>query len=187
MATNDLPTIDLLRQLLFCDFETGQLTWLERPQSFFSDLRQFRSWNTKWGGKAAFITVGRDGYLRGRVLCKNLLTHRVVWAMYSGQWPAASIDHINGNRTDNRICNLREISMKANSRNASLRKDNKVGRVGVYIHRDKFRASIKVDAGSLHLGIFSTLEEAIQAREAAEQLYGFDEGHGKESRGYWRR
>lgn len=149
------------------------------------------TWNSRWAGKQAFIQVAADGYLSGTITARVLLAHRIAWAIYHGEEPDRTIDHINGDRADNRICNLRLVPMVENARNLSLRKDNKYGHMGIWKRPEggsrPWRACIKVNYRQITLGYFATKEEAIAARKAAELNYGFHPMTGKVGRGYRRR
>ena len=102
--------------------------------------------------------------------------HRLAWFYVYGSWPNDQIDHINRNKTDNRIANLREVTNKQNQQNASKRSDNTSGHPGVswYKRDSKWQARIKHNQKDTHLGYFENLEEAIAARKAAEKLYWAD-------------
>ena len=89
------------------------------------------------------------------------------------------IDHINGDRYDNRIINLKEATTSENNRNRRITDRNTSGYVGVVKQGDKWYAYIKVDGKKIHLGTYNTKDEAIQARKQAEKKYGFHENHGK--------
>ncbi|WP_446719173.1 HNH endonuclease signature motif containing protein [Halocynthiibacter sp. C4] len=106
--------------------------------------------------------------------------HRVIWAMFYGRWPAKDIDHINGDRTDNRISNLRHVSRAENARNSSRSSANTSGRTGVYKVKKsgKWNARIRVDGRFINLGFFKEFEAACAARAVAESKYGFSARHG---------
>jgi hypothetical protein len=173
--TKDLPSIDELRKLLAYDPDTGDLKWLTRR-----DVKA--SWNTRYAGHPALACVHEDGYRKGRIHRKLFRAHRVAWALHHGRWPELDLDHINGNRSDNRIANLREVTRVENQRNMRLPSDNKSGVIGVYWNtaRRKWVAEIR-DAGGKkrHLGVFEDIEAAAAARRAAEQAAGYHENHGK--------
>ena len=82
-------------------------------------------------------------------------------------------DHIDGNKLNNVRENMRFITQQNNTRNRTLRSKNKSGRIGVvWSKRDnKWRAKIKTDGKEIHLGSFSKLEDAVKAREDAEEKY----------------
>jgi hypothetical protein len=171
---------EILRQLLSYDPETGSLTWLLRDESFFKKSSDAKRWNSRYAGTEAFTTVLK-GYRKGSILGADCYAHRVCWALRNGNWPAGEIDHINGNRSDNRICNLRDVDSLENQKNLSLRRDNKANRIGVswYSRGKKWTASITVNKKWIFLGRFSKICDAIQARQIAEIEFGFHKNHGK--------
>lgn len=173
MAEACLPCVDYLRKRFQYDPETGKLYW--RPNAAAP-----REWNSRWAGREAF-TARTTGYRIGRLDGKNYLAHRVIWAILTGSWPTHQVDHVNGDREDNRVRNLREVSNTENARNATVSANNTSGVTGVWhdARRDRWVAEIKVDRRKRHLGSFATLEEAAAARKAAERQHGFHENHGK--------
>lgn len=95
--------------------------------------------------------------------CK-VMAHRIAWLIYFGHWPDGDIDHINGDRSDNRIINLRDVSRTINLQNRrSPQSTNATGYLGV--HRDKRRyvAQIKTPDRNIRIGTFRTPEEAHAA------------------------
>lgn len=163
----------LLRELLRYEPDTGQLFWRERPRSLFTLDREFRRWNGRYAGKPASYRRG-TGYLGLFVFRRGFSAHRIAWAMHHDEWPVGDIDHINGDREDNRICNLRDVTRSENCRNAKLSKANKTGAIGVTYRRGKWRASMHI-----HLGLFDTLEAAVAARKEAEARFGYHPNHGR--------
>ncbi|WP_390549878.1 HNH endonuclease [Qipengyuania sp. MTN3-11] len=156
------------------DPETGVMTW--------KSCDEFpRQWNTRYAGKPAFSTPTARGYLQGSVDGQMLAGHRVAWAITHGAWPTHEIDHINGDRSDNRLINLRDIPHIQNQRNMIINRSNTSGVMGVNYHkRDRrWRAFIEVRGKSVHLGNFKTINEAAAARKAAERKHGFMPEHGK--------
>jgi hypothetical protein len=115
------------------------------------------------------------GYRSVCYSCGKLLAHRVAWAMTYGEWPAEVIDHINGNRSDNRLCNLRQATRSQNLINSKLRSDNSSGFKGVSwcSGKKKWDARIYSATKLRLLGRFKTKEEAIAAyATAAAELHG---------------
>lgn len=106
MAKKSLPSPELLRKLLDYDPETGVLTWKERPRDFFESDRNWRWWNTRFSGASALSAIEGGGYKSGRIFGRPTKAHRVAWAIMNGSWPTGEIDHVNGDKTDNRISNL---------------------------------------------------------------------------------
>jgi hypothetical protein len=94
--------------------------------------------------------------------------------MFNGYWPE-QIDHIDGNRSNNLVFNLREANNAQNNRNTKLRASNTSGYKGVYMSKqsNRFIARITVNYKGIHLGCFKTVEEASQAyKKAALELHG---------------
>lgn len=184
MAKRELPTPEVLRQLLRYDPETGTLYWLKRGPEWFSDCHKGRSalgrWNSRFAGKPALNCV-RRGLRHGSLLDKSVTAHKVVWAFVHGVWPTHEIDHINGDATDNRIANLRDVPHGENLRNMSLRSDNSSGFTGVTFFRSSQRwgAQVSINGTTKSLGTFKTRDEAIAARESANAELQFHLNHGR--------
>lgn len=184
MRKTNLPPVEELRQLIDYDPETGRMTWKWRPRSLFDSDRIWASWNTKWAGMPALRSRYPNGYLGGRLFNENFMAHRVAWALGTGKWPEDEIDHLNHDKADNRLANLRVASKQQNTRNMPLMRHNTSGVTGVYWHTNnhgwwRWVAIIQVDKKRIRLGNFHTKEEAIAARRAAEIKYGFHENHGR--------
>lgn len=186
MATKPLPSPEVLRQLLDCDPETGILTWRWRDPKWFKSGKRTQEhiaaiWNNQNAGAVAFTHTNDAGYKCGRVFNILLRAHRVIWAMEMGEWPSEEVDHINGDRSDNRLCNLRAVSRAENSKNVSVHKDNSVGIIGVswYPRLEKWCARICVDGERHHIGVYGCIGQAIRARKQAERAHGFHENHGR--------
>ncbi|EBN6978918.1 HNH endonuclease [Salmonella enterica] len=125
--------------------------------------------------------INGNGYLQTSVSGENVLVHRIIWEMHNGKIPnGMEIDHINHDRTDNRIENLRIVNHKDNHKNVSMQSNNKTGVCGVcFIERcNKFRASIKVDGVTIYLGYFSSIDDAKNARKKANDRFNFHKNHG---------
>lgn len=121
------------------------------------------------------IVPDKQGYLVVCVDSKHQKVHRIVWLMEYGFWPKGNIDHIDGNRTNNKLSNLRDVTFEQNAHNATLRKDNTSGFKGVHFHRNhnKWVARVHTKGRSIHLGCFLTPEEAHLAYcEAAAKYFG---------------
>lgn len=170
-----------ISKLLKYEPETGKLYWLVRPAELFPTKRAASTWNSRYSGKEALISVGRDGYPFGRIYDQQYRAHRVAWFVHTGSWPKNHIDHINGDRTDNRIVNLRDVTRSENQRNQKLDVDNTSGTCGVCWHkqRQKWQARIKINGRSIHLGLFDDIDLAIAARLKASVENGFHPNHGR--------
>ena len=109
------------------------------------------------------------GYKRITINSRVYLLHRVIWLWWYGYWPENIIDHINRNPTDNRICNLREVSNQCNVRNSKVGKNNTTKVVGVCPAGKKYEAYLKLNYKKRGLGIHDCFTEAVSHRLAAEQ------------------
>ena len=119
-----------------------------------------------------------EGYLSVLVSKKELLAHRVIWFIQTGEWPI-QIDHIDHDRTNNRWLNLRNVQSRINQLNTSKKRNNTSGVNGVRkLPSGRFWAYIMVNRKQIGLGSFATLEEASAARKLADAQYGFHVNHG---------
>lgn len=175
MANKPLPSPDILRQLMSYDPETGKLFWKERPSEWFKYPAQAEKWNRHYANKEAFTPINSRGYHTGTVKGKMLLAHRIAWAITHGRWPNHFLDHINGIRSDNRLCNLREATNAENLRNRGVQNDSESGIKGVRFDRryGRWQARITVERRQKHLGYYDTPEAAAAAyAEAARRHHG---------------
>lgn len=179
MAKSRLPTPEELCQLLRYEPETGKLFWRDRPSSSFPTEGHARRWNGLWAGKEALASVSSHGYLRGKIWGRQVNSHSAIWAIIYGEWPA-EVDHINGDRADNRLVNLRSVSRSENLKNCGIRRDNTSGVVGVSWDKRKGRwsASIFTAGKRRHLGYFDSAADAKAVRARAAKEYGFHPNHG---------
>lgn len=154
--------IDRLQELLSYDSETGILRWKVKPAK-----------NIAVGSvaghlsKAGYVQVGIDG--------KLYFGHRIAWALYYNEQPPKMIDHINENKGDNRIENLRSATNAENMRNMGKTKRNSTGFKGVTYNKKlkKYVASIGYNMKSIYLGLYNSAEEAHAAYcKAAKELHG---------------
>jgi len=187
MAKKPLPSPEVLRQLLRYEPETGKLFWKERGPEWFSDGRRAAkdnaaTWNARYSGVEALTAVSGEGYNQGALLGGRYFAHRVIMAMVYGETPE-QVDHINGNRQDNRLANLRGVTRQQNQQNKQRLKNNKSGCTGVAWHQvsGKWRSEIKVNNQSLHLGSFYNFDDAVAARKKAEKEHGFHANHGRDA------
>lgn len=110
------------------------------------------------------------GYAYVSVGGRMLRAHRIIFAIVYRRMPVGEIDHLNGNRSDNRIENLRDVSRPENQHNRKRNKTNSSGFPGIHWHaRDqKWMAQICVNNRKIHLGYFDDLNEAVEARKSAK-------------------
>lgn len=161
--------------------ETGDLTYRERPKSEFCPPR-YVDHIKRVGEIAGCPNV--QGYIKVHIDGTYHSAHRVIWLMVFGEWvkyPKYEIDHINGDRADNRIANLRKVTKSQNQRNAGQRINNSSGVHGVN-WKPKYNSTpgdgrwvARIWNGPRHvyLGAFKSLHEAKIARKAAERVLGF--------------
>lgn len=147
-----------LKELLHYDENTGVFIWLE-----------CRSLD-KVGNIAG--TTNKRGYRKIKVLSRAYSSHRLAWFYVYGSWPKNTIDHIDGDKANNAIKNLRDVRHFENLQNVKLvRSTNESGFLGVSTHGDKFRARMCVNSKNKHLGLFDTPEEAHQAYVEAKRIH----------------
>lgn len=147
MAARD-DIAERIRASLSYDPETGVVT-----------NKISRSDNARAGEEAGYLHSDGARYIhiKGRML----KTHRVAWLLAYGEWPSKLIDHINGKRDDNRLCNLRDVSASINQQNRRLTSSpNSTGFMGVHKHGPSYRCEIRVDGKRFKAGPFKTAEEA---------------------------
>ncbi|QHJ79554.1 MAG: hypothetical protein [Caudoviricetes sp.] len=119
-------------------------------------------------------SLDSKGYLTICFEGKHIKLHRLAWAFTFGEFPQGIMDHVNGDRKDNRICNLREADKKGNAYNSKNFSNNKTGFKGVSMLKDgKYRAQARLNGKKVHLGRFNSAEDA-----AKEYLKFSIENHG---------
>jgi hypothetical protein len=153
----ELPGVEVLFERFTVEHATGVLRWRKN-------------------GREAKAERG-NGYLHVRLDGRLLYVHRVVYAMVYGSDPfPLQVDHINGDRRDNRPDNLR---LATNRRNVQHRvkpnTNNTSGHRGVYRHAGKWEACIKAEGRNVYLGRFDEIEDAVATRLAAEIEYDYPE------------
>lgn len=151
-------TQDRLKQLVFYNEINGQLIWL--------------------GNKARAIAgdeVGckdAKGYIVTSIDGVNYKVHRLIWLYIYGIWPEGVLDHIDGNTSNNILCNLRDVSQMVNGTNRNkLNKNNTSGFAGVYKDKTKWAAELIYMGEKFRLGNYVTPEEAHESRIAFIEEY----------------
>jgi hypothetical protein len=158
MKINRIP--EFVRDLFHYNPETGSVTWKNKGKRL----------NGKEAGN-----LDKNGYIRIECRGARLCAHRIAWYLYRGEDPPEQIDHINGCRSDNRICNLRLANYNQNLSNSKLSKRNSSGIKGVTFNKacNKWQAQISANNESYYLGCFSDLKEAaIVVSNARKILHG---------------
>ncbi len=173
-------TARLLCELLAYDPATGALTWKARPAEMFKGNGYEKRFNNAYAGKPALTTCHDKGYQYGMIFGQRVYAHRAAWAIMKGRMPRLDIDHINGQKDDNRIKNLRIVTKKGNGRNRQLSANNTSGISGVHWCRTARRWIAKIGK-SQYVGAFVEKQDAIAARKAAERRMGYHENHGRKA------
>jgi poly-beta-hydroxyalkanoate depolymerase len=144
----ELPTQDRLKQLF--DYKDGFL------------LNKKQRGKSKKGEPIGFVNF--YGYRVSRVDMEKFYVHRLIWVFHNGSLNDLDVDHIDGNRDNNKIDNLRLVNSQKNNQNIrQARKTNALGVLGVSMKFGKFCAQISFNRKVKHLGLFNTVEEAHQA------------------------
>lgn len=171
MKYTPLPDKEFLHECFSYDKVTGDVTWRVRPRHHFSGNAAWKTFNTRNAGSRVG-TRNSQGYENVRFTykgaAKSYLLHRLIWCMENEDPCDYQIDHINHNRSDNSICNLRLATSAQNLGNMTVKRD---GLQGAFYLKDrgKWRAQIKINYASVFLGIFDTEEEAHAAYMKAKK------------------
>jgi hypothetical protein len=163
----EILTQQMLKDILRYDENTG-----------FFYHRRIRKGVTEVNQKAGVVD---NGYVKIRINGKSYRAHRLVWLYTYGEFPKDQIDHINHDRSDNRIINLRVVNNAENSRNKVMLDSNTSGVTGVYLDKNRMKwcAHIGIDGKKKHIGYYGNFDDAVEARKKAEKKYKFHENHGK--------
>ena len=161
------PTQKELLEYLSYDADTGILTWIKKPSKKIV-------LNSRAGSQTE--TGYRTLYFKG----KKYQEHHVIWCIVHGQFPTMQIDHIDQDRSNNAINNLREVSQSENSRNRARARRTRLGEVGIWWcrRRRKYVAEITLNRKKVYQKTFDDIDDAIRERKAKALELGFHENHG---------
>ena len=157
---NDIDFNELKKRLSY-DPNTGNFIWLQRVS------------RSTYPGTIAG-TPNSNGHIQIRISGKRFFAHRLAWGFVYGEWPKGVIDHINGIRNDNRIINLRDVTISENAQNQRTpRMGSKSGYLGVSFvqSRGKWQAGITANGKFKFLGHFDSPEIAHAAYIDAKRVY----------------
>jgi hypothetical protein len=166
-----LPLTDRTKEAfldyLSYDPETGVITW-RKPSGF----------NAKVGREAGFLH--RAGYRFISLFRVSYPAHRLAWFLHYGRWPQRWLDHIDGNKSNNRIRNLREADASQNSMNRRGLMSSASGHSNIRATPyGRYRVIVGAYRKRHDLGTYDTLEAAVAARDAGRQrLHGEFARHG---------
>ena len=152
-----------------------------KPPFTQSELKSWMDYNSETGTFTRTLPSGRVReisaaantlYVQVRILHRCYYAHQLAWYWVHGEWPSQYIDHINQNKKDNRICNLRVVSQATNLQNMNYPgKRNKSGYLGVCFTKNRWRAAIYANGKSYILGYFNSPEDANAAYLTAKPIY----------------
>lgn len=163
---------EYLRECFDYDPESGALVWKHRPVSHFKNEAGAVSFNSRFAGRPV-TNVGKNGYITMSICDHPYLAHRVIWKLVTGRDPVEMIDHIDGNRANNRWENLREATRQQNCMNRTVGSKSATGVSGVRFEpkTGRYIVAVSVRNRSVHVGCFDTLDDAIVARKNALALH----------------
>ena len=162
------------------DYKNGCFYWKKKSICRGCD----RTFNIRYSNKRAG-SIKADGYREIGIQVKGrnhkFYEHRLIWFWHHGKWPKDEIDHINGNRADNRIENLREVTHMENQKNQKVYKNSTSGLMGVSWIKSygKWHAYIQINYKHFNLGWYYDFFEACCVRKSAERRNEFHPDHGK--------
>ncbi len=146
---------------------------LQRKLSYSAETGVFLWRNSFCAIRAGDVAgcVNQCGYRQIRLGDKTYKAHRLAWLYVNGDWPKGQIDHINGDRSDNRVTNLRDVSGLVNSQNRRRpQKNNKSsGLLGAHKSKKRWASFIGINGKARRIGLFDTPEEAHEAYLTAKR------------------
>jgi len=157
MQHSNIVNVARVREVLKYNKKTGRFTWLKStgPRAVV-------------GAPAGAVNV--RGYYDISIDGRKYVAHRLVWLYVTGQLPTHEIDHINGNRADNRFCNLRDVPRAINTQNRRQANARALSRLlGVSKHGEKWRARLQTSGVVSQLGTYNTPAQAYAAYITAKR------------------
>lgn len=150
-------------EFLEYDKTTGNLYWKVR---------------SSLGVRIGFVAGCKDskGYVNIGFAGKIYKAHRIVWYMETSEWPKGCIDHINGNPSDNRMCNLRDVSTRENGNNQKSHRQGKIPGISSKKLNGRYRVKIQIAGKDVHLAWMENKEYAGIAYSVAKENLDFYNG-----------
>ena len=166
--TKDELSQELLKEILLYNPYDGSFTW--RTKKYSKKITK--------GSRAGSVVY--SGYRQITLLGTRYQEHHLAWFYTYGVWPT-QVDHIDQDRTNNRIANLREVTVAENARNRGIPENNTSGAQGVHwdSQKKKWKAEIRMGGRKVYQRFFADFNEAVEAREAKLLDLGFHPNHGK--------
>lgn len=163
-------TQELLKKHVFYDPETGK----------FTRIGYFDSWGNYVKKTSELNKYSSEGYLIVSIQGKRYKAHRLVFLyMNNDKLNDVEVDHIDGNRSNNKYSNLRVVVRTENMKNKGLYSNSSTGVIGVSQFNGRFRARINLNGKRMSLGLFDTIEEASRVRKEYEIKYSYSDNHGE--------
>jgi hypothetical protein len=162
-----LPPLAFVEKRIDYNAETGEVFWKQLQPQYWKQDEPDQVLKAGWYCKST-------GYFKLQFFKKIYLVHRIIWLLYYKKDPQGmQVDHIDRVRTNNKIANLRLVTGNENMHNRTLNTNNTSGYNGVHYCKTKckYYVNITVLGKQKHIGLFTTLEDAILAREKAEIKY----------------
>lgn len=160
--------------------ETGSIVWLKKSG------KDAARWNSRYAG-CECGTINDNGYRRILMRFQDqpvfrIYAHRLAWFIAHGKLPDQELDHINQNKLDNRLANLRDVSREINQRNGTRKGNNTSGFTGVTWHKEskKWHAQSSLNGKHKHLGLHNSITDAATAAREFRKANGFTETHGRQ-------
>jgi len=168
-----LLTQEELKRLISYDPDTGVFKWR------INRSNKVKAWHV--AGTTQLMN-NKKKYMRIKIHNRKYFSHRLAHLYITGEWPKDQMDHINGDGTNNKWCNLRAVNISENMHNYRMPVTNTSGIVGVSrdIQANRWSAYIHINNKQIKIGRFVSIFDAVCARKNAELRYGFHTNHGTE-------
>lgn len=169
----ELPNVGYLCECFDYDHLEGKLFWKFRPRNHFKCEKLWLRFNNRFPGEVAGCLHKATGYWLIYLDGSQYYSHRVVWKISYGSEPPLIIDHINENRADNRLCNLQEVDRRINKiKSTKITSKSSYRGVSKRYGYERYEAKLNQSGKDVHIGYYTSKEEAAQAYNIALDLVG---------------